>query len=264
MPADDSDRARDQAVELLTSLGLSTYAARTYVGLISLRGGTAQDVSDVAEVPRTRVYDAASELRDWGLVEVEQSTPQRFWAVSAETGSRTFEREYQDRIERLREALSDLDPSEQSTEQRGVWTVTGRDRVTERVVEFIESAEEEVVYMTVDDLLSDGVSETLRAVSENGVSIRLAGMSDGTNGRLRSAVPEADEFESLWDWSETPAGRLLMVDGQRTLVSVLVDGDGNNPPESRDETAIWGSGDANAFVIVLRAMFTWELEDVRD
>ncbi|MBX0298224.1 helix-turn-helix domain-containing protein [Haloarcula nitratireducens] len=44
------------------ALGLNTYAARTFVALVSLDEGTAQDVSEVAEVPQTRVYDAADEL----------------------------------------------------------------------------------------------------------------------------------------------------------------------------------------------------------
>jgi sugar-specific transcriptional regulator TrmB len=264
MTPKDADRARTEAVDLLTSLGLSTYAARTYVALVSLEGGTAQDVSDVAEVPRTRVYDAAEELGEWGLVDVQQSKPQRFWAVSTETSSRTFEQEYQHRIQRLRDALSDLNATDTSSEQRGVWTVTGRDAVTERVVEFVESAEREVVFMTVEDLLGDSVVESLRAASDDDVSIRIAGMSNDTNGEIRSAVPGAEEFESLWDWSETPAGRLLMVDRDQTLVSVLLDGDGDHPPEPRDETAVWGSGSANALVVVLRTMFTWELDEDRD
>ena len=75
MPEDPSDQARSTAVEQLRALGLSTYAARTFVALVSLGEGTAQDVSDIADVPRTRVYDAVDELRDHGLVDVKQSSP---------------------------------------------------------------------------------------------------------------------------------------------------------------------------------------------
>jgi hypothetical protein len=55
-----------------------------------------------------------------------------------------------------------------------------------------------------------------------------------------------------------------MVDRERTLVSVLVDGADDHPPEPLDETAIWGSGEANGLVIVLQALFTWQLEDGRE
>jgi len=71
MSPDSSENSRAVAVEQLTALGLSTYAARTFVALVSLGKGTAQDVSEIADVPRTRVYDAVEELRERGLVDVQ-------------------------------------------------------------------------------------------------------------------------------------------------------------------------------------------------
>jgi len=263
MPVDSSDRARSTAIEQLTALGLSTYAARTFVALVSLGEGTAEDVSEVADVPRTRVYDAAAELQDRGLVDVKQSNPKRFWAISTETTGRQFTQEYDHRIETLTDALDGLAAPERANEQRGVWTVTGRDTVTERVVDFVATAEEEVVYMTAEDLLTEPVGEVLSAAGDRDVSIRLAEMSRSSEQQLHERVPDADVFESLWEWSDTPAGRLLMVDREKTLVSVLVDGDGVHPSEARDETAIWGTGSTNTLVVVLKTLFTWQLESDR-
>lgn len=264
MSGDPSDQARSTAVTQLKALGLSTYAARTFVALVSLGEGTAQDVSEVADVPRTRVYDAADELHDRGLVDVKQSRPQRYWAISTETAGRHFEQEYDHRVTVLTDALDELASATRSTEQQGVWTVTGRDTVTERVVDFISAADDEVVYMTVGELLTDEVIECLSTANDRGVSIRLAEMSQSVETRLEEEVPDAQLFESVWDWSDTPAGRLLMVDQEKTLVSVLVDGNGEHPPEPRDETAIWGTGQTNSLVVVLKALFTWQLDNNRE
>ncbi|RLM62839.1 TrmB family transcriptional regulator [Halorubrum sp. Atlit-8R] len=264
MSGNPSDQARSTAVKQLKALGLSTYAARTFVALVSLGEGTAQDVSEVADVPRTRVYDAADELYDRGLVDVKQSSPQRYWAISTETAGRHFEQEYDHRVTVLTDALDELASATRSTEQQGVWTVTGRDTVAERVVDFISAANEEVVYMTAEELLTDEIAESLSTVSDRGVSIRLAEMSQSVEARLEEDVPDAQLFESVWDWSDTPAGRLLMVDQEKTLVSVLVDGNGEHPPEPRDETAIWGTGQTNSLVVVLKALFTWQLDTDRE
>ncbi|WP_256545200.1 TrmB family transcriptional regulator [Halobellus inordinatus] len=264
MSGDPSDQARFTDVKQLKALGLSTYAARTFVALVSLGEGTAQDVSEVADVPRTRVYDAADELHNRGLVDVKQSSPQRYWAISTETAGRHFEQEYDHRVTVLTDALDQLASVNRSTEQQGVWTVTGRDTVTERVVDFISSADDEAVYMTVGELLTDEVAECLSTANDRGVSIRLAEMSQSVEARLEQDVPDAQLFESVWDWSDTPAGRLLMVDQNKTLVSVLVDGNGEHPPEPRDETAIWGAGQTNSLVVVLKALFTWQLNNNRD
>jgi hypothetical protein len=136
--------------------------------------------------------------------------------------------------------------------------------VTERVVDFISAADDEVVYMTAEELLTDEIAECLSTVSDRGVSIRLAEMSQSVEARLERDVPDAQLFESAWDWSDTPAGRLLMVDREKTLVSVLVDGNGEHPPEPRDETAIWGTGQTNSLVVVLKALFTWQLDNDRE
>lgn len=260
---DHTEDARSTAVEQLTSLGLSTYAARTFVALVGLGEGTAQDVSEVADVPRTRVYGAADELRENGLVDMKESNPRSYWAISTETTGRHFQEEYDHRVNTLVDALDRVEPVDRSDEQRGVWTVTNRRTVTERLVEFVSNAEEEVVFMTVEELLTDDVVAALSDASDRGVSIRLAAMSDSAETELEQVVPEADVFESLWAFSDTPAGRLLMVDETKTLVSVLVRGDDTQSSEPRNETAIWGSGEANSLVVVLKALFTWHLDGNR-
>ncbi|WP_380675105.1 TrmB family transcriptional regulator [Salinigranum sp. GCM10025319] len=247
------------AIKQLERFGLSTYAARTFVALASLGTGTAKDVSQVSEVPRTRVYDAIDELHDRGLVDVLQSSPKQFWAISAETASRTFEHELQHRTELLQTALSELESVERQAEQRGVWTVDGQTPVMERVREFFASAEEEIVYMTVEDLLTEDLIEGLGEAAERGVSIKLAGVSTDVQERVQEEIPGATMFESLWVWSDTSAGRLMMVDGRKTLVSALVNGADASPSDPRSETAIWGEGESNSLVVVLRAIFTWRL-----
>jgi sugar-specific transcriptional regulator TrmB len=258
-PTEDPQSA---AVEQLEQFGLSAYAARTFVALASLGSGTARDISQVSEVPRTRVYDAIEELHDQGLVDIQQSSPKQFWAISAETASRTFEHDLQHRTEILRTALDELEPAQRQVEQRGVWTVDGQTAIATRVLEFFASAEEEIVYMTVEDLLTEELIEELGAAADRGVSIQLAGVSKEVQDRIQEDIPGARMFESLWVWSDTPAGRLMMVDGRKTLASALVNGEDANPSDPRSETAIWGQGDTNSLVVVLKAIFTWRLDSI--
>lgn len=260
MSSDPTDDPQFVAITQLEHFGLSNYAARTFVALASLGTGTARDVSQVSEVPRTRVYDAIDELHDRGLVDVLQSSPKQFWAISAETASRTFEHDLQHRAEILRSALGELEPVERRAEQRGVWTVNGNTAVTNRILEFFATAEDEIVYMTVEELLSDELIDGLREAAERGLTIKLAGISRQVQDQIQNDIPGATMFQSLWVWSDTPAGRLMMVDGRKTLVSVLDNGLDSDPAESRAETAIWGEGETNSLVVVLKAIFTWRLD----
>lgn len=264
MSTDPSDDPSSAAIEQLEQFGLSAYAARTFISLVGLGTGTAKDVSEASDVPRTRVYDAIDELHERGLVDVRQSSPKEFWAISTETTARKFEREMDHRLSILSRALDELEPVDRREQQRGVWTVDGEAAVSDRVLEFVNDADDEIVYMTVEELLTEDIVDALRAAAERGVTINLGGVSADVRERIRNEIPGADLFDSLWVWSDTPAGRLMMIDGTRTLVSVLVNGSDAARTDPRTETAIWGAGETNSLVVVLRAIFTWRLQNIED
>lgn len=291
MSPDPPKSPTSTAIKQLERFGLSTYAARTYVALTHLGIGSARDVSEAVEVPRTRVYDAADELRERGLVDVRDSSPKRFRSVSPDTAIRTLEREFQDRAGRLRRALTELEPVDRRKEQRGVWTVEGRPAVSDRLLQLFADADSEIVFVTAEDLVTDDVIDGLRAAVERDVAVRVAGVSDDCLTRMvetnatggdatdrdtvdgdaadRDATGEDEldgvtRFESPWLRSGSPAGRFAMADGQTTLVSALVDDDDGNSTDSRSEIAVWGNGDSNGVVPVVNAIFTQHLDRAAD
>ena len=174
--------------------------------------------------------------------------------------SRSFEQQFHHRANILRTALDEIEPTERRSEQRDVWTVNGEDAVTARVLEFFDTAEDEIIYMTVEDLLIDEIVEALSTAADRGVSIKLGGVSSDVQEEIQDDIPGAEMFESLWVWSDTTAGRLMMIDNRKTLVSALVNGSESAFTDPRSETAIWGEGEANSLVVVLRAIFTWRLD----
>jgi len=161
----------------------------------------------------------------------------------------------------LQTALDELEPIQRSEEQRGVWTVEEQSAVTDRVLEFVNDADDEIVSMTVEELLTEDVIDAHRQAAKRGVTISLGGVSPDVQERIQDEIPGVDLFESLWVWSDTPAGRLMMVDESRTLVSVLVNGTDAALTDSRAETAIWDAGENNSLVVVLRAIVTWRLQN---
>ncbi|WP_049904263.1 TrmB family transcriptional regulator [Halococcus hamelinensis] len=250
----DSVDPRERAVAKLEQLGLSEYEADTFVALIQLGRGTAKDVADIGHVPRTRVYDAVETLHDRGLVDVQHATPQTFTTVSHETALRTLSLDYENLLTRFERALEELEPAQPQREGLGVWTTTGPEAITSRMLEFIDETEDELVYMTVDELLTDTHLDHLERAAERGVDIHLAGISEAVQERIRERIPGLTVFETLWDWEKVSAGSVLLTDEQTALVSVLLPESGTS--NGTEETAIWGSGEHNSLVVVLRAIFT--------
>ncbi|WP_313694329.1 TrmB family transcriptional regulator [Halorarum halobium] len=254
---------QQQAIELLQQLGLKEYEAKAFVALSRLSGGTAKEISEISDVPRTRVYDAVRVLETKGLVDVQHSSPQRFRAVSIDEAAATLRREYESRTDVLVEALRGVDPATNDDDaevSHEVWALSGENTITNRTQGLIDEAEGELVMVVGDDaVLTDELAERLREAQERGVDVVLGTVDEALRERIRDVVPGAEVFVSGLDWLSAAAGtdddteitRLLLVDRSTILVSsghrTGTDGEGR-------EQAVFGRGFDNGLVVIVRRL----------
>ncbi len=249
------DQPATAAVELFQQLGFSKYEAHSYVSLLRLGSGTARELSEISEVPRTRIYDAIESLQQRGLVDVKHASPKVFQPVSRETALDHFRREYEAIFTQLETQLAALPPVESQSDYQGAWTTTGREAIDERVETFLADATYEIVYLTIEELLSDAILDELAAAAERGVSISIADSTAPTHKRIQTAVPSAELTEPPWEWHTAATGRLLLVDRETVLMSALSNGGATT------ETAVWGRGSHNSLVTVLETIVGWWLDE---
>ncbi|KAB1198037.1 MULTISPECIES: TrmB family transcriptional regulator [Haloferax] len=255
----DRERTEDRAVELLTDLSLTDYEARTFVGLLRLGRGSAREVSDVVEVPRSRVYDAVESLHEMGLVDIRYGTPKEFIPVSHETTVRKFVVRYEDLTQELSDVLNQLNPTGRETEQIGVWTVTGSKNITRRVVEFINDAKGEIILMSDEALLTDEITDALVRAKEKERDVYVTAVDSETED-VDSVPSDSTVVETFWTWSRSHISRILLVNDEVTLVSVEQQvGDGETA-----EVAIWGRGTKNNLVVVLRTILAVQFGEDRE
>jgi len=257
----------NEAVEVLQQLGLKEYEAKCFVGLSRLSTGTAKQLSEITDVPRTRVYDAIRILEAQGLVEIQHSSPQRFRAVPLEEATETLRDQYEARVDRLETALANaekLDPEEEEPVQE-VWSMTGTDAIANRSNTLIKGATEEVVLVVGDEtLLTDELVESLNGLDES-VSLLIGAVTEELEGQIHDAIPRATTFLSGLDWLRTAdvagddlaIGRLLLVDRSAILVSTLV-------PETHEEKAVFGGGFRNGLIVIARRLLSQGLIPQRD
>jgi len=146
-----TDETLEDAIEVLQQLGLKEYEAKCFVGLSRLSTGTAKQLSEITDVPRTRVYDAVRLLEAQGLVEVQHSSPQRFRVVPLEEATETLRDQYEARVDRLANALEQAEPVE-STDQdpiQEVWSMSGTDAIANRSNQLIKDATKRSCWFSV-------------------------------------------------------------------------------------------------------------------
>lgn len=229
-------------IRALEDLGLPNYEAKVFVALQKLGTGTAKEISEVADVPRSQVYGTAETLEERGLIEIQQSTPKTYRPVAlSEARQRLEERfeEHSDRAFSYLEAVKDDHPGRDEA-QEGVWRLDGLASIESRTGELIDAAHDRVVIGVSEDVdFSQSVIDHLEGHADSDVQVIVLTEDAATVPSVRGATVEV--IPPSLRGSEQ-AGRLLIVDDDTVLLSVL-DPDGT-------ETAIWSARSGFARVLV--------------
>lgn len=251
------------AVESLRRLGLSKYEAEVFIALQKLGTGTASDVDRITDVPRSQVYGAAESLEERGLAEVQQSNPIQYRAVTLEEARQRLrariEREQDKAFDYLETVQGEFsDPDE---EKEDIWTIHGRETVSDRIGGFVGDATERVVLGSDADLLDDVVVDALADRAATGIEVLVVSADESVTdliGHVEGVRIVPVPSEMLPEDRKQHQGRILMVDDDTVLLSVL--GDERNG--IAEETAIWSAqtGFADVFVQMINGWF----DDVLD
>ncbi|WP_253739053.1 TrmB family transcriptional regulator [Halohasta salina] len=248
-----------EAVDVLQQLGLKEYEAQCFVGLSQVPSGTAKKLSEMTDVPRTRVYDAVRVLESEGLVEIQHSSPQRFRAVSMSEATETLRNQYDARVDRLQSALDsiqmDTDDDESSIQE--VWSMAGSTAIENRTNTLLSQAQSEVVLVIADEsLLTERLVAKLNG-TDDGVDLLVGAVSESVRTHVQDVIPRATTFVSGLEWlhegdadtDETAIGRLVLIDRSTILVSSIV-------PSTGEEHAVFGEGFGNGLVVIARRLMS--------
>lgn len=254
-----------EAVELLGELGLSEYEARCFVALSRVGTATAREVSDLSDVPRSRVYDTLEALHERGLVDVQQSDPREYRAVSTDAAIRTLREQYADTLDEADSALGDLEEVE-NPEESGAWAISDHDHVNDRIATLVEDADDEVYVLVVEERVADRASWELLSALDDHVSIVVEAPTPEFAEEALEAVPSATvtvtelasrstEIDGKW------LGRIVLVDRRAVLISSFSEG---IAPGRGRETAIWAAGVNHGLVVGLRHLLSDHVDELLD
>ncbi len=266
---------QEQAIDLLQQLGLKEYEARCFVALARLPKGTAKEISDTSEVPRTRVYDAIRVLETKGLVEIQHSNPQQFRAVPIEEAAETLRQEYESRTATLVEALTAIEPAEPNGGDEEVthevWALSGTAAITNRTQQLIDAAGREIVLIVGrEDVITDELLEQFQEALDTGLDVLIGTQTEEVREQVAEALPGAEVFVSGLEWlhssplevaDDTTISRLLLIDKNTILVSSVHETDTGG---IESEKAVFGRGFHNGIVVIARRLMATGLRPTDD
>ena len=261
---------QQQAIELLQQLGFKEYEAKCFVALSRLPKGSAKEISETSDVPRTRVYDAIRVLETRGLVEVQHSSPQQFRAVPISEAVALLRQEYESRAEDRADVLQNLEPvlpdgDPEITHE--VWSLSGSAIIANRTEELVDAADREILLIVGrKSVFTEGLVAQLQAAQEAGVDVAVGAVTDELRAEIGDYLPGTRVFTSGLEWLRsalsdpddgTEITRLLLIDRNTILVSSTSE---TTPTDGVTEKAVFGRGFSNGIVVIARRMMATGLE----
>src|SRR4030042_262616 len=225
--------------EFLTKLrryfGLNLYEVKIWTALLSRGVATAGELSDIANVPRSRSYDVLESLEKKGFVVMKLGKPIKYIAVPpaevVERVKKNVRKDADESVKRL-ENLKNTDVLQELTSlhTQGVeliepselsGSLKGRHNLYNHLEMTIKEAEKSVIIMTTEQGFirkMEALSSVFEDLAKRGVKIRIAAPLTKDSEKYMKEVSKFSEIRN----SKTKA-RFIVVDNEEILFMVTND-----------------------------------------
>ena len=217
--------------------GLNLYEVKIWTALLSRGVSTAGELSDIANVPRSRSYDVLESLEKKGFIVMKIGKPIKYIAVSPEEVVERVKKNTQNEAHEAVKRLENLKNTDVIGELKGLHTqgvelveptdlsgsLRGRHNLYNHMELTIRGAEESVTLVTTSTGLLrkvEGLKPVFQEVAKRGVKIRICAPM---NKELEVAAKELDGIAEVRD--AKLKGRFLIVDRKEVIFMVMDDAD---------------------------------------
>ena len=225
--------------ELLSKLrryfNLNLYQVKIWTALLSRGVSTAGELSDIANVPRSRSYDVLESLEKKGFVIMKLGKPIKYIAVPptevVERVKKNVRKDAEDSIKQLEDLKqTDILQELKSLHQEGIELVDptdlsgslkGRHNLYNHLEMTVKNAEDTVTIMTTTEGLLrkiEGLKPVFEKLHKRGVKIRIAAP---VSKEAIPAIQEVSDFVEVRD--AKIKARFVVVDGKEVIFMVLDD-----------------------------------------
>ena len=248
--------ASSRVMDALKGIGLNLYERRLWVALLARGTSTAGELSEIANVPRSRTYDILQSLADKGFVVAQTSKPMRYVAVPPEEALDRVKNKLEDEVRTVKERIDGLKESPVITELNDLFSkglklvapaeitgsLKGMYSVNQQISSMFKEASKSINIMTTGEGLEDLFTnhfDVLRKAKERGVSIKIATNNLGKKSERLKSLSGLAEVRVI-NKKELPlSGKFFIVDNKETLLP-LTD---SSLVHSTQNMAMWSRSD---------------------
>lgn len=169
---------KENVIALFQSLGLTEYESKTLFALTSVKEVRAPELSRIAEVPKTRIYDVLDELARKNLVVKLQGRPKRYVAkepeevlnILLEEKKKQFS-ELVENVEKVKSMLKAPKPSEEAGTK--IFRVKDKNDFMKMIALELQSAENSVLGFAEILPKHLQVRKAIKSLKDKNVQVRI-------------------------------------------------------------------------------------------
>lgn len=220
----------------LKDFGLNTYESKLWTALLSRGISTAGELSDIANVPRSRSYDVLESLEKKGFIIMKLGKPIKYVAVPPQEVLERVKKKIEEDAEKQAKVLESLKESEILSElsllhSQGVELVEptdlsgalkGRGNLYGHFESMLKNAKESVDIMTTSEGFlrkAESMRSALEKAKDRKVKIRIAAP---LNKQTEKAVKDLKNVAEIKDVKDVKA-RFCLVDGKQLMFMLMDD-----------------------------------------
>ncbi len=236
----------------LHEFGLTDYEIRAYTALLETGRATASEISEVSEVPYSKIYEVLGSLEKKGWTEMEHGRPSKYYpkppSIALEVTKLGLENRLRTNEQLVLEELQPLYEKKEVRERPDIWIVRGEYNILAKIRETLSTAQKEI--LAAIPALPGPVIETLapsvKALTDKGVKVQVltvGGQGSETLEKL-SKVCELRVRSQLF-------GGGIIVDAREVILLLGAEG------EEKTSLAIWSDHVGLARITKNYFEYTW-------
>ena len=218
----------------LRDFGLNTYESKIWTALLSRGISTAGELSDIANVPRSRSYDVLESLEKKGFIIMKPGKPIKYLTVKPEEVIERIKKKVEEQTEEQLALIEKLKSEKildelSSLHSQGLdlvesidltGAIKGRKNIYNQLASMIKNAKKSITLVTSEEGLirkKDILIRHLKKAKESGVKIKIA-------APIEAKEKELTDLSNIADIKNTKIkSRFCIVDNKEILFMLMND-----------------------------------------
>lgn len=160
-------------VEELKKLGLNSYESKVYLALLKKYPATGYEISQIADIPQSRAYDALKSLAGQNIVTADNEKPQKYTPIPPKELTRRYKRNMISTLDYLDKKL----PQIGDDYNEPLHNLSGYENIMAKLKEIIKSAKHSL-YIEIWDEEYKLLEKEFKDAYDRDVDIKIVGYGD--------------------------------------------------------------------------------------